>query len=107
MDKMRKKHNKLNEHNSSVTTVLLPNGDKIKLNNFDINNKPLIYQERISEVQSKILSLEDFTSDCEVYWFGAKNINGKWSEKVKSCLDVITTYLLRAPDSGIKNVVLH
>jgi hypothetical protein len=103
---MKKKHNKLNEHNSLTTTVLLPNKDKIELNNF-IDNRPLTYKERIDEICTKILSIENFVNDCETYWFGVKNRNGKWSEKVKSCLDVIATYLLRAPDSGIKNVVIH
>jgi hypothetical protein len=96
----------LNSKGNTVTTIVLLDGKKIKLNNF-VGDKPLTYQERITEVQSKILNLNDFVNDCEVYWFGVKNTNGKWSEKVKSCLDVITAYLLRAPDSGIKNVVIH
>lgn len=103
---MKKRHNKLNEHNNQFTNILLLNGNNVELNNF-IGGKPLTYHERISEIQSKILSLDDFTKDCETYWLGVRSMNGKWSEKVKSCLDVITTYLLRAPDSGIKNVVIH
>lgn len=103
---MKKKHNKLNEHNSSITTVILFNDKKVKLTN-EINSVPLTYKERVEEVQSKILNDNDNIIDFETYWLGIKNQNGQWSEKVKSCLDVITTYLLRAPDSGIKDVVLH
>jgi hypothetical protein len=96
----------LNSKNNAITTVVLLDGKKVKLNNF-VNNNPLSYQERIAEIQEKILSNSNFINDCEKYWLGTRNQNGQWSEKVKSCLDVITTYLLRAPDSGIKNVVIH
>jgi hypothetical protein len=96
----------LNSKGDTATTVVLIDGKKIKLNNI-VNNKPLTYAERMTEIQNKILNNADFMGDCETYWFGIRNKNGSWSEKVKSCLDVITTYLLRAPDSGIKNAVLH
>jgi len=91
------------------TIIILPDNQKIKLLNYFIveNTKvQLSYKERLVEI-NKVPFINDASSYYETYWFGKKNINGMWNEKVKICLDCIASYLLLAPDSGIKKVNLH
>ena len=113
--------NKKNAPNKEYTTIVLPDNRKIQLKNCDKDNHPLSYMCRLEELYHKVpdmrhyqivksegsifppnFNTNDVLEDFETYWFGQKNTNGKWTQKVQTCLDYITTYLLKAPDSGIQ-----
>ncbi len=95
----------LNSKGNLTTTIIFPNGNKVELLNYK-ENKILNYKERLEEVEIKVLSNPSFISCCEKYWLGV-TLKSRASEKVKSCLDVLATYLLRASDSGIEDVVIY
>lgn len=110
-----------NTRNKQFTTIVLPDNRKVQLKNCDENLESLKYMDRLEELYHKIpemrhykivktegsvfspkSSADHLLEDFESYWFGQKNTNGKWTQKVQTCLDYIATYLLKAPDSGIK-----
>lgn len=95
----------LNSKGDLTTTVIFPNGKKVELLNCK-DNKILNYKERLFELETKILSDPSFVNCCEKYWLGI-TLKSRASEKVKSCLDALATYLLKAPDSGMEDVVIY
>ncbi len=112
--------NKQKDKQLSYITILMPDNTKIKLCNYDtynermqeiINNIPYIsnypMQNRLGKENVNKMINTILLNYFEIYWFGKKSMNGSFSEKVKVCLDCITTYLLRAEDSGIEQVVIH